>query len=242
MNPDTRERIAAATEPLVLVTGASSGIGAATVKDLAADHLVIAVGRDTERLAQVVSASRAGAVVPISVDLTNFDAVAEAFDGLPRLDALVNNAAVMFRTSAATLAPEQLRDMLDTNVVAPAHLTRLVLPQLTAARGTIVFIGSGASRNPVPHHIAYTVSKHALQGYVDTLRLEVAGDGVRVATVAPGPTATIGAYRMDGLPDDSVAGDRIDPSTVARSIRHVVDAPADAQLTEVWVRPRGERR
>ncbi len=242
LNPETRDRIAASTEPVVVVTGASSGIGAATVRDLAADHLVIAVGRDTGRLQQVVSASRAGAVVPLGVDLTDVDAVAAAFADLPRVDALVNNAAVMYRTSAATLEPEQFRLMLETNVVAPANLTRLLLPQLTAARGTIVFTGSGASRNPVPHHIAYASSKYALQGYVDSLRLEVAGDGVRVATVAPGPTATVGAYRMDGLPDDSAAGDRIDPRTVARSIRHVVDAPADTQLTEVWVRPRVERR
>lgn len=242
MNPETHARIAESAEPVVIVTGASSGIGAATVIDLAADHLVIAVGRDEERLAQVVAHSRAGAVVPLSVDLTDDDAVAAAFAEFPRVDALVNNAAVMFRTSAATLTPEQFRSMLDINVVAPAHLTRMLLPQLIAARGTVVFTGSGASRNPVAQHIAYAASKYALQGYVDTLRAEVSADGVRVATVAPGPTATVGAYRMDGLPDNSTAGDRIDPRTVARSIRHVVDAPADTQLTEVWVRPRVERR
>lgn len=242
ISSDISERIAASTEPVVIVTGASSGIGAATVRDLAADHLVIAVGRDAGRLQHVVDVSRADAVIALAVDLTDFAAVADAFAALPRLDALVNNAAVMFRTSAATLTPEQFREMLDVNVVAPANLTRLLLPPLTAARGTIVFTGSGASRNPVPNHIAYASSKYALQGYTDTLRLEVAGDGVRVTTVAPGPTATVGAYRMDGLPDDSAAGDRIDPSTIARSIRHVVDAPADTQLTEVWVRPRVERR
>lgn len=242
MNPETRALIAESTQPVVIVTGASSGIGAATVTDLADDHFVIAVGRDHERLAQVVDRSRAGAVVAIAVDLTDDDAVAAAFADLPRVDALVNNAAVMFRTSVATLTSAQFRDMLNANVVAPANLTRQLLPLLTAAQGTIVFTGSGASRNPAPHHIAYASSKYALQGYVDTLRMELSAAGVRVATVAPGPTATVGAYRMDGLPDDSAAGDRIDPSTVARSIRHVIDAPADTQLTEVWVRPRAERR
>ena len=242
LSPETRTAIAGSTEPVVLVTGASSGIGAATVIDLADDHLVIAVARNAERLEQVVAASRPGAVIAVAVDLTDFAAVAEAGADLPRLDALVNNAAVMFRTSGATLTPEQFRDMLDVNVVAPANLTRLLLPLLTTARGTIVFTGSGASRNPVPHHIAYASSKYALQGYTDSLRLELAGDGVRVTTVAPGPTATVGAYRMDGLPDDSAAGDRLDPATVARSIRHAIDAPADTQLTELWVRPRVERR
>ena len=242
LSADNRQRIAQSSQPVVVVTGASSGIGAATVRDLAVDHLVIAVGRDHDRLSAVIESAGPHEVIGVALDLTDFAAVEETFADLPRVDALINNAAVMFRTSAATLTPEHYRTMLDTNVVAPANLTRLLLPALTAASGTIVFTGSGASRNPAPNHIAYASSKYALQGYVDTLRMEVSGDGVRVATVAPGPTATVGAYRMDGLPDDSEAGDRIDPATVARSIRHVIDAPADTQLTEVWVRPRRERR
>ena len=128
LSPETRTAIAGSTEPVVLVTGASSGIGAATVIDLAADHLVIAVARNAERLEQVVAASRRGAVIAVAVDLTDFAAVAEAVADLPRLDALVNNAAVMFRTSGATLTPEQFRDMLDVNVVAPANLVALLQP------------------------------------------------------------------------------------------------------------------
>lgn len=242
ITPELRDRINASPEKVAIVTGASSGIGAAVTRDLAEDRIVIAVGRDSDRLAEVVGSSRVGAVIPLALDLTDFAAVASAFAELQRLDALINNAAVMFRTSAATVTPDEFRQMLDTNVVAPAELTRLMLPKLIASSGIILFTGSGAGRNPAPNHVAYASSKYALQGYTDSLRLEVASLGVRVSTVAPGPTATVGAYRMDGLPDDSAAGDRIDPSTVARTVRHVVDAPADTQLTEVWVRPRVERK
>lgn len=237
-----RKRLAERDERVVVVTGASSGIGAAVVRDLAQDRTVIAVGRDGARLDEVVASSREGAVLALAIDLTDFAAVGAAFAQLGRVDALINNAAIMFRTSGATVTPDEWHRMLDTNVVAPSELTRILLPHLLEAQGTIVFTGSGAGRNPAPNHIAYAASKYALQGYTDTLRIELAPQGVRVATVAPGPTATVGAYRMDDLPDDSPAGDRIDPSTVARSIRHVIDAPADTQLTEVWVRPRVERR
>lgn len=236
------QRIADSTEPVVVVTGASSGIGAAIVADLAVDRTVIAIGRDADRLSAVAHAAREGAIIPLILDLTEPDGFESALAGLPRVDALINNAGIMFRTTAATVTPQQWHEMLATNVIAPAELTRVLLDRLVAAHGIAVFIGSGASRNPVPNHVAYAASKYALQGYTDSLRLEVAALGVRVATVAPGPTATVGAYRMDGLPDGTEPGDRIDPATVARSVRHVVDAPADTQLTEVWVRPRVERR
>lgn len=239
---DENESIIATGEPVVIVTGASSGIGAATAIDLSADSTVIAIGRDADRLDAVAAAGRVGAIVPLVLDLSAHEGIEAALAALTRVDALVNNAAVMFRTTAATVTPAQWHDMLQVNVIAPAELTRVLLDRLRASRGTVVFIGSGASKNPVPGHVAYAASKHALQGYVDSLRMEVAGDGVRVSTVAPGPTATDGAFRMDDLPTGAPADGRMDPRTVARTVRHVIDAPEDTQLTEAWVRPRVERR
>lgn len=242
ITPELRERINAPGEDVVIVTGASSGIGAATAVDLSADRTVIAVGRDADRLADVAAQGRDGAIIPLAVDLTNLAGIADAFAELPRLNALVNNAAVMFRTTSETATPQQWEEMFAINVFAPAELSRVVMDRLRETRGTIVFIGSGASRSAVPGHLVYAASKHAVQAVADGIRMEVAADGVRVSTVAPGPTATSGAFRMDDLPTTSAAGDRISPLTVARSIRHVIDAPQDTQLAEVWVRPRVERR
>lgn len=234
-----RDDILARGESVVVVTGASSGIGAEVAVDLSADRTVIAVGRDVDRLAETVARGRAGAIIPVSLDLTEVEKIEAAFADLPRVDALVNNAAVMFRTTSDA-TPAEWRTMLDTNVVAPAELSRVLRERLVTARGTIVFIGSGASRRAVSGHIVYAASKHAVQALADGLRLELAPTGVRVSTVAPGPTATGGANRMDGRGADAPADGRLDPATVARSVRHVIDAPADTQLTEVWVRPRVE--
>lgn len=242
ITPELRERMNATDEEIVVVTGASSGIGAATAIDLSADRTVIAVGRDADRLADVAAQGRDGAIIALSVDLTDLAGIADAFAELPRLNALVNNAAVMYRTTSATATTDQWHDMFAINVFAPAELSRVLMDRLRETQGAIVFIGSGASRTAVPGHLVYAASKHAAQAVADGIRLEVAADGVRVSTVAPGPTATNGAFRMDDLPTNSAAGDRISPLTVARSIRHVIDAPADTQIAEVWVRPRVERK
>ncbi|WP_433677322.1 SDR family NAD(P)-dependent oxidoreductase [Microbacterium gorillae] len=227
--------------PLVIVTGASSGIGAEIAVDLASDRTVVAIGRDEKRLADVASRAADGAIVPVVLDLADPTAIEAALAGLPRVDAVVHAAALLPHTTTETATVSLWREMLDVNVVAPAELTRVLLPRLRDARGTVVFIGSGASRRAAAGHVVYGATKHALQALADALRQEVEPDGVRVSTVAPGPTATSGALAAEGLTRDE-DGRRILPATVARSVRHVIDAPADTQITEVWVRPRAELR
>lgn len=227
--------------PLVVVTGASSGIGAEIAVDLARDRTVVAIGRDETRLAEVASRTASGAIIPLALDLSDPTDIEPALVGLPRVDAVVHGAALLPHTTAATASVALWREMLDVNVVAPAELTRVLLPRLRKARGTVVFIGSGASRRAAAGHVVYGATKHALQALADALRQELETDGVRVSTVSPGPTATAGALAAEGLTRDE-GSHRILPATVARSVRHVIDAPADTQITEVWVRPRAELR
>ncbi|WP_040165359.1 SDR family NAD(P)-dependent oxidoreductase [Microbacterium gorillae] len=242
ITPDVAETIASADQPVVVVTGASSGIGAEIAVDLSADRVVIAVGRDERRLDEVVARGREGAIIPVQLDLADLESIESALTELPRVDAVVHAAALLHHTTAET-TPDVWRRMLEVNVIAPAELTRVLLPALRDARGTIVLIGSGASRRAAANHIVYAATKHALQAYADGIRAELEPDGVRVSTVSPGPTATRGALGAEDQPlDEAAARIRIAPETVARSVRHVLDAPADAQLTEVWVRPRTELR
>ncbi|WP_402842277.1 SDR family NAD(P)-dependent oxidoreductase [Microbacterium sp. GXS0129] len=229
------------TRPLVVVTGASSGIGAEIAVDLAQDRTVVAIGRDDARLGQVAARAAAGAIIPLVLDLGDPAGIEAALTALPRVDAVVHGAALLPHTTAETATVDLWRELLDVNVVAPAELTRVLLPRLRDTRGSVVFIGSGASRRAAAGHVVYGATKHALQAYADALRQEVEPDGIRVSTVSPGPTATAGALAAEGLTRDE-DGRRILPTTVARSVRHVIDAPADTQITEVWVRPRVELR
>lgn len=258
---DLSSRRSKSSAPVAVVTGGSSGIGAEIVLDLARDHTVVAVGRNMERLHAVVdrasgSAPEAAAtahaaappsngalVIPVFADLedpeTAAEILVEEITPLGRVDVLVHCAALAPRFTVEDATPDDWRESFATNVISPAEISRALLPWLRPVKGTVVFIGSGASRTSVPFHTVYSASKHALQAMADGLRQQVAADGVRVSTVAPGPTHTPMATAKP--PHDYPVTERdfrLDATSVARTVRHVVDAPEDALISEVWVRPR----
>jgi NADP-dependent 3-hydroxy acid dehydrogenase YdfG len=222
----------------VLVTGALGGMGAAMVADLVRDREVIATARNAERLAELSAATGA---IGWAGDLTDHAWLAERVATLDHLDELIHVAAVGNHVAPAVATADDFRAQLEINLIAPAELTRLCLPLLRASRGTVIFIGSGASTRPVPGSAVYPATKHALKAYADVLRLDEARNGVRVSTVAPGPTATAMYERSQveaGLPYEP---DRlIDPVSVARTVRFVLDATDDVHITDVAVRPRQE--
>lgn len=222
--------------PVALVTGASSGMGREIVRELAGSHRVIAVGRDPDRLAAVASETNAEAW---QLDVTDEAAFARRIDALERLDVLVHAAAISGPASVESATAADWEQQLAVNVTAPALITRRALPLLRSAQGTVVFIGSGASTRPVPGNAVYTASKHALRGLADVLRIDEEPHRVRVATVAPGQTDTAMLRRM--IPEAAYAAERyIRPESVARAVRFVIDAPADAHITDIAVRPRQE--
>ncbi|WP_026139422.1 SDR family oxidoreductase [Leucobacter salsicius] len=225
-------------QPVALVTGASSGMGREIARDLGRTHRVILVGRDAERLAAAVVDAGSGAE-GWQLELTDYEAVAARIAALDRLDAVVHAAAIGGNRSVHEAMVGDWERSFAVNVTAPAMLTKQALPLVRASRGTIVFIGSGASTRPVPGSAIYAASKHALQAVADVLRIDEEPHFVRVATVAPGQTDTA---MLRGMVGDS--GYRpelyIQPSSVAQAVRYVVDAPADVQITDVAVRPRRE--
>lgn len=223
-------------QPVALVTGASSGMGREIVRDLAATHRVIALGRDASRLQDVAAETGAETwqldVVRDQEELTSH------IGGLDRLDVLVNAAAIAERFSVEEADASDWNLQFAVNVTAPAVITRAALPLLRASEGTVVFIGSGAGTRPVPGSVVYAATKHALRAVADTLRIEQETHRVRVVTVAPGQTDT---PMLRGIMDGEYAPERyIQPSSVARTVRFVVDAPADVQITDIAVRPRQE--
>jgi short-subunit dehydrogenase len=222
-----------------LVTGAGSGIGAVLADRLVerGDDLIL-LARSADR-AHDLRADVPGATVLVA-DLADAEAVERLADQLPdRLDSVVHAAGVVDLGPVAELSTAVWQEQLAVNVIAPAVLTRVALPALRAARGTVVFVNSGAGLSASPQWAAYAASKHALRALADALRGEEQERGVRVTTVYPGRTATPMQQKVhDQEGRDYVADDWIDPGTVAEAILHVLDLAEDATISDLTLLPR----
>ena len=214
-----------------VVTGATGGMGAEIIKDLARDHRVFALGRSADDLPEAEN------IVPVAIDLLALldDApLPTELASLERVDVLVHAAARAEKKSVDSARPADWRAQMELNVHVPAELTRRLLPALRAAEGLAVFINSGAGIHSYGDNVIYAATKHALYALADGLRL---GElGIRVSTVAPGPTDT---PMLQGLQDYNPEH-VIAPVEVAKAIRATVDAGPTTQLTEIRVRPRIE--
>jgi short-subunit dehydrogenase len=221
-----------------LVTGAGSGIGAELARRLLerGDELVL-IARSPAR-AHELREELPGSTVHVA-DLADPSTVDGVVADLPdALDSVVHAAGVVELGTVAELSAGTWVEQLTVNLVAPAALTRAALPALRRGRGTVVFVNSGSGITAHPEWSAYAASKHGLRALADALRGEEAGNGVRVSTVFPGRTATPmqeKVHRQEGREYD--ARDWSDPATVAATILHVIDLPADSTIPEVTLRP-----
>jgi short-subunit dehydrogenase len=219
-----------------LLTGAGSGIGAALAGRLHArgDDLVL-LARSEER-AEQLRASYPGAAAVVA-DLS----FPESVEGLALpdgLDSVVHAAGVVGLGPVAELSVASWAEQLRVNLVAPAALTRVALPALRAARGTVVMVNSSAGLTANAQWSAYAASKHGLQALADALRAEEAGHGVRVTTVYPGRTATPMQEQVHAHEGRTYAAAAwIRPETVADAILHVLDLPHDAAIPDLTVKP-----
>ncbi len=182
--------------PSVLITGASTGIGAAAAARL--DQLgwrVFAGVRREEDGARLV-AQASERLHPLRLDVTEPAEIAAAATAVgaavgPRgLDGLVNNAGVAVGGPLEYLPAEELRRQLEVNVVGLHAVTRAFLPLVRRARGRVVHIGSISGRVASPLTGAYAASKHAVEALADVLRLELAPEGIHVSVIEPGQIAT----------------------------------------------------
>jgi len=222
-----------------LLTGAGSGIGAVVAERLLerGDALCV-LARSTER-AHDLRADLPDATVLVA-DLADPAAVEAVADQLPEsLDSVIHAAGVVDLGPVSDLTTQAWQEQLAVNLLAPAVLTRLCLPAVRAARGTVVFVNSGAGLVAHPQWSAYAASKFGLRALADSLRGEEQQHGVRVTTVYPGRTATAmqqKVHRQEGRDYDP--SEWIDPDTVAQAILHVLDLPGDATISDLTIRPR----
>jgi NADP-dependent 3-hydroxy acid dehydrogenase YdfG len=225
-----------------LVTGASSGIGAATVRSLAAAGFdVVAAARRLERCEAIASEVGGRAV---RLDVTDPDSVARLADELPDLDVLVNNAggALGFET-VAEADDENWRRMYETNVMGVMRVTRALMPALERSGDAhVVLVGSVSGVEVYPRGGGYTAAKHAAHAVAKTLRLELLGKPIRVTEVAPGMVETeFSLVRFEG--DEEQAGKVYEGTTpltgedVADAIAYVVSRPSHVDIDYVSIKP-----
>jgi short-subunit dehydrogenase len=223
-----------------LITGAGSGIGAAVAHALRerGDELVL-LARSQPR-AHELQQQYDGARVVVA-DLADPAHLEHALVGAnlpPHLDSVLHIAGLVDLAAAHDLTHEEVRSQIDVNLVAPMLLTKYCLPALRAARGTVVFVNSGAGLTAHPTWGAYAASKFGLRGFADALRGEEAGHGVRVTSVFPGRTATPMQEKVHEQENAAYDAERwIQPETVAATILQVLDLPRDAVIAEISVRP-----
>ncbi|MCW2526848.1 MAG: hypothetical protein JWM76_1708 [Pseudonocardiales bacterium] len=213
-----------------LVTGASRGIGRCLVELLAPEHDLIALGRSSESVASLPVAET------VIADLDRPDGLAALIPVFDSLDGVVHCAGMARR---GLLEESRVTDWdahLRLNVTAAAELTRLLLPGLRAAQGSVVFINSGQGRQASANSTVYAASKFALRGMADALRAEE--PELRVTTIYPGRVATEMQQALRAQEQAAYEPEHyLQPETVARAIAFVLAMPRDAVVTELVLQP-----
>ncbi|SDP39609.1 NADP-dependent 3-hydroxy acid dehydrogenase YdfG [Nakamurella panacisegetis] len=247
MAPQSDSRDAGGDRPVAVVTGASSGIGEATARRLAAaGYDVVLVARRLDRLralAQEIGGTAYG------LDVTDRPAVDAFAANLSRVDVLFNNAGAAFGADpVATADPADWQAMFDVNVMGTLHVTQALLPKLIASgAGTIVIMSSTAGFTAYEGGGGYVAAKHGTHAIAATLRLELFDQPVRVIEIAPGMVRT-DEFTMKRLGGDAERASAVyqgvaEPLTaddVADTVTWAVTRPAHVNVDLLVLRPRAQ--
>jgi NADP-dependent 3-hydroxy acid dehydrogenase YdfG len=230
------------TSRIALVTGASSGIGAATVRSLAAaGYDVVAAARRVERCEAVAKEVGGRA---LRLDVADPDSVAELAESVPEVSVVVNNAGGALGLEPVAEADEEnWRQMYETNVLGVMRVTKALLPALErSGDGHIVVVGSVAGLEVYPGGAGYTAAKHAANAVTRSLRLELLGKAIRVSEVAPGMVETdFSLVRFEG--DEEKAAkvyegtNPLSAEDVADAIAYVVTRPPHVDIDYLSIKP-----
>jgi NADP-dependent 3-hydroxy acid dehydrogenase YdfG len=227
---------------VAVVTGASSGIGAATLRSLAAAGFeVVGAARRIERVEEIVREVDGRA---LRLDVTDPESVGRVAEALPDVSVLVNNAGgALGLEPVAEADEEKWRQMYETNVLGVVRMTKALLPALErSGNGHIVIVGSVAGVEVYPSGGGYTAAKHAANAVARTLRLELLGKPVRVSEVAPGMVRTefsLVRFQGDREKADAVYEGMtpLSGEDVADAIAYVVTRPPHVDVDYVSIKP-----
>jgi NADP-dependent 3-hydroxy acid dehydrogenase YdfG len=223
------------TDRVVLITGASSGIGEATARAMAAaGHRVVIAARSLARL-EALAAELGGPqrVLAVACDVTEWsqqeELVRRAVDAFGGVDIAFANAGFGATRGFLSESPEHWREMVLTNVYGAALTVRACIEQLRARRGHLLLMGSVAGRK-VPPGSLYSATKWAVTAMSEAARQELHGSGVRVTLVSPGTVET-------AFYDQPVGGEQLTADDVARAVLFAVAQPPHVDVNEILIRP-----
>ena len=223
---------------VVAITGASSGIGAATAEVLAAEAASVVLGaRRRDRLEELTSKLGARAAA-VEMDVRNPDdssrLMQTAIDRFGHIDTLIANAGIGAYGGIMDLSDDQLREMMDTNVAGTVWPIRAAVPHfLEAGNGDIVIVASVAGLRGAGDEAVYAATKFAQVGLAGALDRELREKGIRVSVIAPGGTATEFAMGAGRTPDMPGLADMLRPKDVASAVLAVLRQPRSIR-TLVW--------
>jgi NADP-dependent 3-hydroxy acid dehydrogenase YdfG len=240
------------TGTVALVTGASSGIGAATAQALAAEGASVAlVARRKDRLEEL-AAGLGDAALAVEADITSAqaagDAVAQTIARFGRLDTLVNNAGLMLIGPVADAPDGEWERMIQINIQGLLYVTRAALPHLTAAAADgprrvadIVNISSTAGRVARPGNAVYSMTKFGVNAFTEGLRQELLASKVRVGVIEPGTVDTELVTHVRGELQDAMlrqtgAIEKLQPSDIADAVTYMVTRDRRAAVNELLIR------
>ncbi|MFG1626965.1 SDR family NAD(P)-dependent oxidoreductase [Kribbella sp. NPDC049227] len=235
------------SRPLAVVTGASSGIGAASARYLAREGFeVVCAARRLDRIEALAKEIDGRAV---QCDVTSAEDVAALTEAVgEQLKVLVNNAGGAFGFEPVADADlEAWRQMYEVNVIGVAAVTKSLLPALVAGKGTIIVMGSTAGQVAYEGGGGYVAAKHAAKAVVDTLRLELFDQPVRVCEIAPGMVRSEGfaltRFSGDQAKADAVYAGVAEPLTsedIADIVAWIATRPSHVNIDRITVRPRAQ--
>jgi NADP-dependent 3-hydroxy acid dehydrogenase YdfG len=226
---------AMSSDPVFLITGASSGIGAATARHAAqAGYRLVLAARSLDRL-EALAEELGGPdrALAVNCDVTEWEQqqamIDAALDRFGRLDVAFANAGFGATRGFLNESPDHWRSMVLTNVYGAALTIRATMPALKEARGHLLLTGSVAGRRALPGSL-YSATKWAVTGMGESARLELNDTGVRVTVVEPGMVDT-------PFFTSSVAPDALKADDVARAVMFAVSQPAHVDVNEILIRP-----
>ncbi|MER5222232.1 SDR family oxidoreductase [Streptomyces flaveus] len=226
---------------VTLITGGSTGIGAATARRLLKEgHKVAVTGRGPEKLTAFVDEQAAGTeVMALPGDTSDAADVQAAIDTTVqtwgRLDNVVINAGFSLPGTLTTHTPDEMRAMVLTNVLGPALVVRASLPHLKNTKGRIVILGSVAGVKYTPGNL-YSVTKWAAHALAENTRMAVTNDGVGVTLIAPGKVDTPFWDSRGGMPE----GPAMTAENIAESILFALNQPEGVDINHIQMRPIGQ--